>query len=82
MLVQRREVFFCLFVSLVNAFSPVKMGFRVNLLRTESEIQHPADKSLSTVSWLKEMLREQTADRGAAGYLEEGLLHSEAGQQN
>lgn len=28
------------------------------------------------------MLREQIADQGAAGYLEEGLLHSEAGQQN
>lgn len=46
----------------------------------------PADERLSTVSWLKSVWggegRGKTAGQGAAGYLEEGLLHSEAGQQN
>lgn len=82
MLVQGKEVFFVYLFHQFSAFSSVKAQVRVNLLSTELEIQHPADESLSTDSWLKQMVKEQTSSQGAAGYLEEGLLHSEAGQQN
>lgn len=74
-------VFLSLFICFIRLCFQFSRS-RFESLSTESEIHHPADESLSTDSWLKELLREQTADRGAAGYLEEGLLHSEAGQQN